>query len=196
MNEPSPLSPPDPVVAQQAAWLATQCALVATGDATALALAFGHAGRRHHDPSEARIALVLAIPAADPLRWLAVLDRLFATAGLAESTALYRGLPRYPHAALLRARAAVGVRSSMQSVFEAVALDNDYPAQWFEQDPLNQMVLKAFFLDCDHRRIKGLAARANPGLGRMLSDYQRERSAAGRAIPDGLAEVVAWCERL
>ncbi len=175
------------------AWLAARCAEVAAGDATALAIAFGQAGRKHPDPAEARVRLALAIPSADTAAWLAVLDRLFATAGLEEAVALYAGLPRFPHPELLRLRAAVGVRSTMQAVFEAIALGNAYPARWLEQDPLNQMVLKAFFLGCDHRRIVGLRARANPALGAMLTDYRRERAAAARPIPTGLDEVVTWC---
>jgi hypothetical protein len=139
------------------------------------------------------MCLALAIPAADPARWLAMLDQLFVTSGLEELVTLYRGLPQFPHPELLRARAAAGVRSTMQAVFEAVALDNPYPAAWLEQGPLNQMVLKAFFLACDHRRIIGLEARANAELGTMLSDYRRERVVAGRLVPAGLDEVVAWC---
>ena len=177
-------------------WLAQHCTRVAAGDATALAIAFGHAGRRHPDPAEARIRLVLALPATDPTAWLATLDRLFATAGLEELVALYRGLPRYPHAELLPGRAAAGIRSSMEAVFDAVALDNAYPAQWLDEGPFNQMVLKAFFLARDHRRILGLSGRVNPALGTMLAGYRRERVAASRVVPPGLDEVVAWCAAL
>ncbi len=177
-------------------WLAQHCTRVAAGDATALAIAFGHAGRRHPDPAEARIRLVLALPATDPTVWLATLDRLFATAGMEELVALYRGLPRYPHADLLVARAAAGIRSSLETVFDAVALDNPYPAQWLGAGPFNQMVLKAFFLARDHRRILGLAGRVNPALGTMLAGYRRERVAASRVVPPGLDEVLAWCAAL
>ncbi len=174
-------------------WLAERCAEVAAGDATALAIAFGHAGRRCADPAEARIQLVLAIPSTDAQRWLATLDQLFATAGLEELVALYRGLPRYPHAELLSPRCAAGVRSTMQAVFEAVALDNPYPTRWLDQEALNQMVLKAFFLGCDPGRISGLRTRVNAHLGAMLRGYARERQAAHRPIPPGLNDVAAWC---
>ena len=182
-----------PIAAAGDAWLAAACARVAAGDATALAIAFGQAGRRHPDPAEARMRLALAIPSAEPKAWLVALDRLFATAGLEEQIALYRGLSRFPHPERLRLRAAVGVRSTIQAVFEAIALDNHYPAAWLAQEPLNQMVLKAFFPGCDHGRIRGLQGRANPELGRMLTDYRRERTAASRAVPAGLDEVAGWC---
>ena len=191
MNVPaiSPASSPDAAV-----WLAEQTAAVAHGDTVALALAFGRARRHHPDPTAARLALVLAIPASDAVAWLATLDRLFATAGLEELVTLYRGLPLYPHAELLRLRAAAGIRSSMQTVFEAVALDNAYPAQWLADEPFNQMVLKSFFCMSDHRRIVGLRLRANATLGGMLADYQRERIVASRPVPPGLDEVVLWCQ--
>ena len=182
-----------PTVAAGDTWLATECVRVAAGDTTALAIAFGQAGRRHPDPAKARMQLALAIPSVDPQTWLVVLDRLFATAGLEEQIALYRGLARFPHPEELRLRAAVGVRSTIQAVFEAIALDHDYPCAWLAMEPLNQMVLKAFFLGCDHTRIRGLRQRANPELGRMLADYRRERIAAGRPVPAGLDEVVGWC---
>ena len=174
-------------------WLTQKCAAVAAGDATALAIAFGHAGRRCADPAAARLSLVLAIPATDAMKWLATLDQLFATAGLEELVTLYRGLPHYPHPELLRERCAAGVRSTMQTVFEAVALDNPYPAQWLADDAMNQMVLKAFFLGCDPARISGLRTRANPHLGAMLRGYARERQAAHRPLPTGLDAVAAWC---
>ena len=181
-------------ITDSAAWLAEHTAAVARGDTVALALAFGRARRHHPDVEAARLALVLAIPSADPVAWLATLDRLFATAGLDELVTLYRGLPHYPHAELLRLRAAAGIRSSMQTVFEAVALDNSYPAQWLADEPFNQMVLKGFFCMSDHRRIVGLRLRANATLGSMLVDYRRERIVASRPVPPGLDEVVLWCQ--
>ena len=183
-----------PIAASGDVWLATQCSLVAAGDVTALAIAFGQAGRRHPDPAAARMQLALAIPSTDPERWLVTLERLFATAALEEQVALYRGLSRFPHPQRLQLRAATGIRSTMQAVFEAIALDHDYPCAWLATDPLNQMVLKAFFLGCDHTRIRGLQQRANPDLARMLTDYRRERLAAGRLVPAGLDEVVGWCQ--
>lgn len=175
-------------------WLTARCAEVAAGDVTALAIAFGHAGRRHPDPAAARLRLVLAVPSQDLGRWLAVVDQLFATAGLEELVTLYRGLPWYPHPEALRERCAAGVRSTMQTVFEAVALDNPYPTRWLDEGALNQLVLKAFFLGCDPLRISGLRARVNVRLGQMLRGYARERHAAHRPIPLGLDAVAAWCE--
>jgi hypothetical protein len=180
-------------VADGSAWLQRQCAAVAAGDSVALAIAFGQAARRHPDAAIARAALVLAIPAPDADRWLGQLDRLFATAGLEELVTLYRLLPQLPHPESLRLRAAEGIRSTMQAVFEAVALDNSYPCRWLEDGPLHQMVLKAFFLGCDPRRIQDLRSRVTPPLGAMLRGYARERQAAHRPLPEGIELVIGWC---
>ncbi len=130
----------------------------------------------------ARAWLVLQLPAADATAWLATLDRLFSTAGLQELVALYQALPLLPHGELLAERAAEGIRSSMKSVFEAVALENAYPQAHLAQEPWNQMVLKCLFMGSDLDLVVGLDARANAHLARMLVDYAHERWAAKRAV--------------
>ena len=130
----------------------------------------------------ARAWLVLQLPSADAQAWLATLDRLFAAAGLQELVALYQALPLLPHGALLRERAAEGIRSSMQSVFEAVALENAYPQEHLAEEAWNQMVLKCLFMGSDLDRVIGLDGRANARLARMLVDYAHERWAAKRAV--------------
>jgi hypothetical protein len=130
----------------------------------------------------ARCRLLLALPAADPQRFVATLDRLFAAAGLQELVALYQALPLLPHGPALVGRAAEGVRSSMSAVFSAVALDNAYPARHLNEAAWNQMVLKCLFVGADLTRVVGLDERANPALMRMLCDYAHERWAAKRLV--------------
>ena len=141
----------------------------------------------------ARVRLVLALPGHDAPAWLAAVDRLFAASGLEELVALYQGLALLPHPALLRARAAEGVRNSMRAVFAAVALDNPYPAAWLEEPAWNQLVLKCLFVDCPLSRVVGLDRRANPALTAMLLDYAHERWAAKRSISPLLWRAVGGC---
>lgn len=108
------------------------------------------------------------------------LEACFATGDVEELIALYQGLALLPGDQ--RARAAVGVRSSVTPVFEAVALDNPYPAAHLDDGAFNQLVLKAVFSSSDLDRITGLRARWNPELQRMLADLVRERTAAHRPI--------------
>ncbi len=130
----------------------------------------------------ARARLLLAMPEAGPQALLRTLDRLFASAGLQELVALYQALPLLPHAPQLTGRAAEGIRSSMQAVFEAVALDNPYPQAHLDEPAWNQMVLKCLFVGASPARVVGLDARGNPRLMRMLLGYAHERWAAKRPV--------------
>ena len=130
----------------------------------------------------ARTLLVLSLDASDSDRFVATLDKVFASADVGESVALYQSLPVLPAPRRLTARASEGIRSNMTSVFEAVALDNPYPAEYLDDAAWNQMVLKAVFVGSPLSRIRGLDERANPELARMLIDFARERRAAGRPV--------------
>jgi hypothetical protein len=74
-------------------------------------------------------------------------------------------------------------RTNILPLFESVACENAYPSRHFPERNFNQLVLKALFNGVALARIVGLAARANPELARMASDYADERRAAGRSIP-------------
>jgi hypothetical protein len=130
----------------------------------------------------ARVWLALHLPAEDADEFVRPIELLFDHADLGEAVALYGGLPLLPHPERFVARAAEGVRSNMTAVFNAVALDNPYPADYLPEGAWNQLVLKAAFLDQPLHRIHGLDARANPTLARIISDYAHERWAAGRAV--------------
>jgi len=81
-------------------------------------------------------------------------------------------------------------RSSVQPIFEAVACENPYPAQFFPERNFNQMILKALFNGVSLGRVVGLADRLNPELSRMATDYEAERRAAGRSIPEDIGLVI------
>jgi hypothetical protein len=133
-----------------------------------------------------RSLMLLAVPARDPDAYLATLDKVFNAADVGESVVLYQTLPLYPLPNRFIDRAAEGLRSNMTSVFEAVALRNPYPAEYFGENTWNQMVLKSCFVGSPLREIWGLDERANPNLARMLVDYAHERWAAGRTLTSEL----------
>src|SRR5690625_5566400 len=99
-----------------------------------------------------------------------------------EAVGLYQGIPVYPWPESLKLRAAEGVRSNITTVFNAIALDNPYPKEYLEQDPFNQIVLKALFVGSPLFRIVGLEERANATLARILVEYSQERRSAGRVV--------------
>jgi hypothetical protein len=130
----------------------------------------------------ARILLLLASFDGDETAFAARFDDLMTKGEVGEHIALLRGLPLYPAAALLLARAGEGVRSAVQPVFEAVAHANPYPVEQFSETQWNHMVLKALFIGSRLAPIQGLDARRNADLAAMLIDYAHERWAAGRDL--------------
>ena len=104
--------------------------------------------------------------------------------------AIYQSLPLLHRPESYSALAINGLRSSMTAVFEAIALRNPYPAQYFDEPAWNQMVLKALFENSQVSLIEGLNRRANPGLSQMLMDYADERKAAHRPVDLALWQLV------
>jgi hypothetical protein len=129
-----------------------------------------------------RVWLLMQVDPADQSVYLEKIDNLFSGASMNEEVALYSALPVLAHPGEWQKRCAVGIRSNIGPVLEAIMYDNPFPAEHLAEPAWNQMVLKAFFTDKDVRRIVGLDRRANPSLAGMLFDYARERKAAGRGV--------------
>ncbi len=129
-----------------------------------------------------RIALVLSTPEMDETTFLQRLNTLLDTADMGEQVALYKGFPLFPFPNALTTIAAEAIRTNIADVFDAIALDNSYPASHLSDAAWNQMVLKTAFMQRPIIRIQGLRGRANPELDRIISDYAHERWAAGRNI--------------
>ena len=153
----------------------------------------------------ARTLLVLSLPSNDANKYLQTLSQVFAAADVRELVALYQALPLLPYPEQLCDRAAEGIRSNMTAVFNAVALENPYPAEYLDNLAWNQMVLKALFVGSPLHSIQRLDERANPELARMLVDYAHERWAAGRDVSPELwrcvgkfanSEILADLERV
>ncbi|MGE0024284.1 MAG: EboA domain-containing protein [Hyphomicrobium sp.] len=157
----------------------------------------GRAAREGLDPTDwsidqaARILLALASFRGDERAFASGVDRIFPSAEIGEQIALLKGLPLFPAADLLQPRAAEGVRSAMQPIFEAIAHRNPYPREVFSEAQWNQMVVKTLFIGSRLAPIQGLDARRNTDLARMLIDYADERQAAGRTISPELWRCVA-----
>lgn len=138
----------------------------------------------------ARTLLILALSDNNEAEYLQVLEQLFTTADMGELVALYQALPLLPYPEQYRFRATEGVRSNMIPVFNAIALYNPYPQDYFDELAWNQMVLKALFVGSSLRHIQGLELRANRALGQMLTDYANERLAANRSVSPELWQLV------
>jgi hypothetical protein len=119
-------------------------------------------------------------------RQLTAIVQQFRTGDNAEREAILHALTLFPEPARFVELAIDACRSHVQSVFEAIACENPYPAAHFPEANFNQLVLKAFFTGVAVRRIEGLPARRSPELARMAHAYASERRAAGRSVPDDL----------
>lgn len=114
------------------------------------------------------------------------IDALYARGDNAEREALLRTLSLLPEPDRVLPTAVEACRSNVRTVFEAIACENSYPVRHFPELNFNQMVMKAIFLGVPLRRIVGLFHRIAPVLVRMVEDYVREQTVAGRPVPDDI----------
>jgi hypothetical protein len=194
-------------------WLSTSTETAATGGREQLLLAYTAAS--HHAGSAPLNAPAVSLPAGvildgwrleDAARAILLLSRAEASRGaedfVSDATACYEEGDAGEQQSWLRTVGALpdsqrflptvidACRSSVQPIFEAVACENPYPAQFFPERNFNQMILKALFNGVSLRRVAGLAGRLNPELSRMATDYEAERRAAGRTIPADIGLVI------
>jgi len=134
----------------------------------------------------ARIFLLLMITNTRQKDFKKIFLKLYATANIQELVTLYQSLPLLPAPQDFILQAAEGIRSNMTSVFNAIALYNQYPFNFFNQEAWNQMILKALFIGADISHIVGINIRANPTLASMLIDYAFERISAKRPVKSDL----------
>jgi hypothetical protein len=123
--------------------------------------------------------------------WLSAVNQLFETGDLYEQQALYAALPLMPFPENLVSRAIDGCRTNMTVVFDAIALNNPFPAKYFPEANWNQLVLKSIFMQRPLYRIYNLDYRRNPSLADIASDFAHERWAAGREVMPELWRLVA-----
>lgn len=137
-----------------------------------------------------RSYLLLLLPEEDENNYVSNLTKLHETADIDEQVALYNTLSFLSYPKKMRKRCAEGLRTNITDVFDAIALNNPYPADFLDQDAWNQMILKAVFMQRPLYRINGVGARANPELARMLIDFAHERWAAKRPVSPELWRLV------
>jgi hypothetical protein len=130
----------------------------------------------------ARVWLLTKLVAADRSNFVQHIETLFDTAEINEFVALHSALPILPEPKQWLFRATDAVRSNMGLIFDAIALNNPYPATYFTELAWNQLVLKTIFNDKPIHLIHGLEERANEKLAWTLSDFAHERWAAGRQV--------------
>jgi len=87
-----------------------------------------------------------------------------------------------PNPEAYKQTAVEALRTNIAIIFDAITLNNPYPAKYFNDQQWNQMYLKAAFMERDLSQIESVDERANQDLARIISDYAHERWAASRKI--------------
>ncbi|MFT5998448.1 MAG: hypothetical protein ACI81P_000901 [Neolewinella sp.] len=126
-----------------------------------------------------RVTLMTCLPSDSNQ---AILEKLFNTADMRESVALYKGLSFLKNAEDFKLRAIDGLRTNITPVFDAIAMDNPFASNYFEEPAWNQMVLKAIFMERPIYRIYGVDQGRNKTLALILQDYAHERWSAHRSV--------------
>jgi len=146
------------------------------------------------DEAGQALLLMLAARSLAPDRLDHLVEECYRTGDNRERHAVLRALPFLPESERILAVGVEACRSSVQSVFEAIACENPVPATRFPDLNFNQMVLKALFTDVRLDLIVGLDIRVTPELRRMAAGYASERRAAGRSVPIDIGRLIATTE--
>ncbi len=141
-----------------------------------------------------RILFLLELPTLHLDTYKQIVQLLFTTAETGELVAFCRALPllSYPKTVLLPL-ATEALRHNVLDVFKAVACNNPFPYQYFDDAAFNQMVLKAAFNNIDLNSIYRLNHRSNEALQDMMTDFVAERRAAGRSVAPSWLELSTGC---
>ncbi len=130
----------------------------------------------------ARIYLLVGVLESNEAFYSDKVAKIIELADTSELVAFLRFLPVLPGCEAFSFAAVEALRTNIATVFDAIALDNPYPACHFNDQQWNQMYLKAAFMQRDLGRIMDISNRANASLARIISDYAHERWAASRDV--------------
>ena len=134
-----------------------------------------------------RLSLILSLDTENNKEYIAT---LIAAADMREQIIIYRSLPFLANPKDFVDLAIDGLRTNMVDVYDAIALDNNFPVQYFPDNAWNQMVLKAIFMERPIYRIQGLDDRTSQTLADILHDFVHERWSARRPVTPELWRLV------
>lgn len=140
-----------------------------------------------------RILLLLEAVRRRPEQGAALVAAVYRYGDELERAAILRALVLFPDAAALKPLALEAGRVNSLVLYQALALDNPYPAAYYTEHEFNQLVLKAAFMSLPIERVVGLEQHANAELTRMCEDFAEERIAASRPVPVDLWLALSPC---
>ena len=130
----------------------------------------------------ARIYLLIKVLEIDTEFYGPKVANIIQVADITELETFLKFLDLLPNPKMFLFTAVEALRTNISVIFDAITLNNPYPAKYFNDQQWNQMYLKAAFMDRDLSKIPSVAERANVDLARIISDYAHERWAASRKI--------------
>ncbi len=130
----------------------------------------------------ARVILLTVLSEQPDSVYQETLERVLGSADLREQVAIYSSFPLLPEPGFLVGLAREASRTNIVDVFDAIALENPFPAAHFPEEAWNQLVLKSLFISRPLYRMQGIDDRANATLAEALSNLAHERWAAGRYV--------------
>lgn len=120
-----------------------------------------------------------------------VLKKLAEMADIKELVCLYKGLFFLENAQDFVSLVQEGIRTNMVAVFDAIALENPFAAEYLPADAWNQLVLKAVFMGRPLYRIVDLDLRKSEKLALIVHNYIHERWSAGRLVSPEIWRLVS-----
>ena len=130
----------------------------------------------------ARIYLLTKVLEVNPEFYIKEVAKIIEVADTTELETFLRYLTILPQSESFKHAAVEALRTNISIIFDAITLNNPYPALYFNDQQWNQMYLKAAFMERDLALIQSVDERANADLTRIISDYAHERWAASRKI--------------
>jgi len=129
-----------------------------------------------------RIYMLVKVLEADSEFFTSKVSNIIQIADTTELETFLKYLILLPNPEAYKHVAVDTLRTNITPVFDAISLNNPYPALYFDDKQWNQMYLKAAFLQRDLSAIVDIDKRANKDLARIISDFAHERWAAFRDI--------------
>ncbi|PIB25251.1 hypothetical protein BFP75_09455 [Maribacter sp. 4G9] len=130
----------------------------------------------------ARIYLLMKVMEIDTDFYGSKVANIIQVADITELETFLKFLDLLPYPEMFKFTAVEALRTNISVIFDAITLNNPYPAKYFNDQQWNQMYLKAAFMERDLSKIPSVDERANVDLARIISDYAHERWAASRKI--------------
>jgi hypothetical protein len=115
-----------------------------------------------------------------------LLKQYYRSGDESEKCALLKGLSLLDKNGTSVSTAINATRCNSLNEFSALALNNDYPADYFEELNFNQLVLKSLFMGLNISLINKLDNRLNENLSNMCFAYAIEQALADRVPPASL----------